>query len=182
MNLTDYFLIASPSMDDMFFEGSVIYMCEHHDEGAVGVIINKPSPVTMDLVFEAAGHVTPERFRGEWVMLGGPVQIDRGFVIHTPIGSWQNSLAVNDFVAMTTSRDIIEKISITNAVDKALITIGYSSWGKGQLEEELLKNSWLAVPADQRILFELPHEARYEAALSKLGVSPENLIRGAGHA
>lgn len=182
MNLTDHFLIASPSMEDIFFEGSLIYLCEHNEEGALGVIVNKPSPVTMDLVFEAAGRETPERFKSEWVMMGGPVQIDRGFVVHTPIGSWQSSLAVNDRIAMTTSRDIIEKLSLSENVDKALITIGYSSWGKGQLEQELMDNAWLTVPADQQILFDLPHSARYEAALSKLGVSMQTLMGGAGHA
>lgn len=182
MNLTDHFLIAAPSMNDMFFENSVVYLCEHNEDGALGVIINKPSPVTMDLVFEAAGHHTPERFKGEWVMMGGPVQIDRGFVVHMPIGSWQSSLAVNDHVAMTTSRDIIEKLSQPDLVQKAVITIGYASWSKGQLEQELMDNSWLTVPADERILFDLPHEERYEAAMAKLGVSPQTLMGGAGHA
>lgn len=182
MNLTDHFLIASPSMEDMFFGGSVVYLCEHNEDGALGIIINKSSPVVMDLVFEAAGQETPERFKGEWVMMGGPVQIDRGFVVHTPIGSWQSSLAVNDKIAMTTSRDIIEKLSRTDAVEKAVVTIGYSSWDKGQLEQELAGNSWLTVAADERILFDLPYEERYEAALAKLGVSPQTLMGVAGHA
>ena len=88
MNLADHFLIAMPSMDDPLFEGSVVYLCEHNDEGALGMIINKPSPVTMDLVFSASESEMPERFQNEWVMMGGPVQIDRGFVVHTPVGSW----------------------------------------------------------------------------------------------
>ena len=103
----------------------------------MGVVINKPSPVTMDLVFEAAGSNTPERFQKDWVMMGGPVQIDRGFVVHTPVGSWQSSLLVTDDIAMTTSRDIIENLAKDHSVEKALITIGYSSWSKGQLEREL---------------------------------------------
>lgn len=181
MNLTDHFLIASPSMQDAFFEGCVIYICEHHEDGAIGVIINKPSPITVDLVFETAGKATPERFRGEWVMVGGPVQVDRGFVIHMPIGSWQNSVAVNDDIAMTTSRDIIEKLSSADVVQHAFVTIGYSSWRKGQLEQELIDNAWLTVKADQDILFGLPHEKRYSAALAKLGITPENLM-SAGHA
>ena len=86
MNLADHFLIAMPSLDDPFFGGSVVYVCQHSEEGAMGVVINKPSPVLMDLIFEAAASPTPERFKGQWVMMGGPVQVDRGFVVHTPLG------------------------------------------------------------------------------------------------
>ena len=182
MNLADHFLIAMPSMDDPFFEGSVVYLCEHNDEGALGVIINKPSPVTMDLVFSASESEMPERFQNEWVMMGGPVQIDRGFVVHTPVGSWQSSLLVNDDVAMTTSRDIIENLRKPGAVDKAVVSIGYSSWSKGQLERELAGNSWLTVPADTHILFDLPYAERYQAALAKLGIEQAGLMSGAGHA
>ncbi|MGB4883137.1 MAG: YqgE/AlgH family protein [Neisseria sp.] len=182
MNLANYFLMAIPSMNDPFFEGSVVYLCEHNEEGAMGVVINKPSPVTMDLVFEAAGGETPERFRKEWVMMGGPVQIDRGFVLHTPVGSWQSSLMVTDNIAMTTSRDIIENLAKDNSVDQAIITIGYASWEKGQLERELADNSWITVPADEEILFKTPHEERYQAAFAKLGIEPSALIGPAGHA
>ena len=182
MNLTDHFLIAMPSMEDPFFSGSVVYLCEHNEEGALGFVINKPSPVTMDLVFEAAGTETPERFKGEWVMMGGPVQIDRGFVVHTPPGNWQSSLLVNDDIAMTTSRDIIEQLGKAAEVDKAIVSIGYSNWGAGQLEGELAENSWLTVAADQHILFDLPYDERYEAAFAKLGIRPEILMEGAGHA
>ena len=182
MNLSDHFLIAIPSMDDPFFDGSVIYLCEHSSEGAMGVVINKPSPVTMDLVFEAAGSNTPERFQKDWVMMGGPVQIDRGFVVHTPVGSWQSSLLVTDDIAMTTSRDIIENLAKDHSVEKALITIGYSSWSKGQLERELADNAWLTVPADKDILFNTPYDERYQAVFEKLGVNPAALIGSAGHA
>ena len=182
MNLTDHFLIAMPNMEDPFFSDSVVYLCEHNDEGALGIVINKPSPVTMDLVFEAAGTETPEQFKGEWVMMGGPVQIDRGFVVHTPPGNWQSSLLVNDEIAMTTSRDIIEQLGKAKDVENAIVSIGYSNWGAGQLEAELADNSWLTVPADQHILFELPYESRYAAAFAKLGVSPATLMKGAGHA
>ena len=182
MNLADHFLIAMPSLDDPFFGGSVVYVCQHSEEGAMGVVINKPSPVLMDLIFEAAASPTPERFKGLWVMMGGPVQVDRGFVVHTPLGSWQNSLAVNDEVALTTSRDIIEQLSLENKVEQAVVAIGYASWSAGQLEKELAENSWLTVPADQHILFHLPYEQRYQAALAKLGVEEVYLMKGAGHA
>lgn len=182
MNLSDHFLIAMPSMEDLFFENSVVYVCQHDEQGAMGMIINKPSPVTMDLVFAASEHEMPDRFKHEWVMMGGPVQLDRGFVVHTPVGAWQSSLLVNDHVAMTTSRDIIENLAKPEAVERAVVSIGYSSWSKGQLERELAENAWLTVPADNRILFELPYSQRYDAALAKLGVNTTVLMSGAGHA
>ncbi len=182
MNLTDHFLIAMPQMEDPFFSGSVVYVCQHDEEGAMGLVINKPSPVLMDLVFEAAASATPERFAGQWVMMGGPVQIDRGFVLHSPPGNWQNSLWVNDDVALTSSRDIIEQFSEEGSVQQALVSIGYAAWTAGQLERELADDSWLTVPADRAILFELPYEARYQAALDKLGVNAAFLMKGAGHA
>ena len=115
-------------------------------------------------------------------MMGGPVQIDRGVVVHTPPGNWQSSLLVNDDIAMTTSRDIIEQLGKAAEVDKAIVSIGYSNWGAGQLEGELAENSWLTVAADQHILFDLPYDERYEAAFAKLGIRPEILMEGAGHA
>ena len=182
MNLTDYFLIAMPGMDDPFFADSVVYICEHNENGALGIVINKPSPVKMDWVFEAAGTPTPERFQHEWVVMGGPLQLDRGFVLHTPPGNWQSSLLVNEEVAMTTSRDILGALGQPDRVVQAVVSIGYSSWSHGQLEQELADNAWLTVPADHNILFDLPYAVRYEAAFAKLGIEPASLMEGAGHA
>ncbi len=181
-NLTDHFLIAMPQMDDPFFGGSVVYICEHNDDGAMGVVINKPSPIRMDQLFDAVKEPTPERFHDNWVMMGGPVQIDRGFLVHTPVGSWQSSLLVTDDVAMTTSRDIISGMRDEATVQKSLATIGYASWGKNQLERELSNNDWLTVPANTRILFDVPYEQRYDAALELLGVRSSALMGAAGHA
>ena len=108
--LNDHFLIAMPDMDDPFFENSVIYVCEHNEEGALGIIINKPSPITMDMIFAATDRNIPLRMQHEHVMMGGPVQIDRGYVVHTPVGNWQNSMIVSDDIALTSSRDVIEKL------------------------------------------------------------------------
>ncbi len=182
MNLADHFLVAMPSMDDPFFEGSVVYLCQHDENGAMGIVINKPSPVTMDLIFAAADTHIPDRFQNEWVMMGGPVQIDRGYVVHTPVGEWQSSLVVNSDVALTTSRDIIENLSRPDAVDKAVVSIGYANWEAGQLERELAENAWLTVPADMHILFDLPYAERYEAAFAKIGINPSLIMNGAGHA
>ncbi|WP_274571620.1 YqgE/AlgH family protein [Neisseria leonii] len=182
MNLSDHFLIAMPQVEDPFFGGSVVYMCRHDGDGAMGVVVNKPSPVMMELVFEAAASATPERFAGQSVMMGGPVQIDRGFVLHSPPGNWQSSLLVSDEVALTSSRDIIEQFTETGAVRQALVSIGYAAWQAGQLERELADNAWLTVAADREILFELPYGARYQAALDKLGVNAAFLMKRAGHA
>ena len=183
-NLTDYFLIAMPEMDDQFFDGSVVYICEHNDEGAMGVCINKPSPLTMNQFFEAINERTPLQYDETAVLLGGPMQVDRGFLVHTPVGSWESSLLVTDDIAFTTSRDIIENLAKNrdNAMNKTLATIGYSGWKKDQLEQELADNAWLVVPADQHIMFDIPVDERYHAAIKLLGIDAGHLVQGAGHA
>ncbi len=181
-SLANHFLIAMPDMQDQFFRESVVYICEHNADGAMGIIVNKPSPIMMDLLFDAAKTPTPERFHGQWVLMGGPVQVDRGFLVHTPTGSWESSLLVTDDIAMTTSRDIIIGLTQDNEVNKALATIGYSSWRAGQLEQELAANSWLSVPADMKVLFDIPYKQRYQAALKLLNINVANLSGLAGHA
>ena len=183
-NLTDYFLIAMPEMDDQFFAGSVVYICEHNDEGAMGVCINKPSPLTMNQFFEAINERTPLQYDETAVLLGGPMQVDRGFLVHTPVGSWESSLLVTDDIAFTTSRDIIENLAKNrdNDMNKTLATIGYSGWKKDQLEQELADNAWLVVPADQHIMFDIPVGERYQAAMKLLGIDAGHLVQGAGHA
>ena len=183
-NLTDYFLIAMPEMDDQFFAGSVVYICEHNDDGAMGVCINKPSPLTMNQFFEAINERTPLQYDETAVLLGGPMQVDRGFLIHTPVGSWESSLLVTDDIAFTTSRDIIENLAKNrdNDMNKTLATIGYSGWKKDQLEQELADNAWLVVPANQHIMFDVPVDERYQAALALLGVNAGQLVLGVGHA
>ena len=181
MNLANHFLLAMPNLEDSLFSGSLIYLCEHGENGAMGVIVNKPSPVTMNVVFAAIGKDTPARFKNQYVMMGGPMQTERGFVLHTPAGHWQSSLKVNDHLALTTSRDIIENMD-GDAVQDVLLTIGCSLWTGGQLERELAKNSWLTVAADEDILFKLPAHKRYDAALSKLGIRSEMLSGAVGHA
>ncbi len=183
-NLTDYFLIAMPEMDNQFFAGSVVYICEHNDDGAMGVCINKPSPLTMNQFFEAINERTPLQYDETAVLLGGPMQVDRGFLIHTPVGSWESSLLVTDDIAFTTSRDIIENLAKNrdNDLNKTLATIGYSGWKKDQLEQELADNAWLVVPANQYIMFDVPVDERYQAALALLGVNAGQLVQGVGHA
>lgn len=182
MNLVDHFLVAMPAMEDPFFEKSVVYICQHDKEGAMGIVINKPSPVMMSLIFNDANINIPKKLNQDWIMMGGPVQLDRGYVIHSPVGSWQNSFLVNDNIALTTSRDVIESLAKPDVVNKAIISIGYASWQAGQLEQELAQNTWLTVPADEHILFDLPYAERYEATFAKIGIHSYSLMQGAGHA
>lgn len=183
MNLTNHFLIAMPNMeDDSMFAGSLVFLCEHSEDGAMGMIVNKSSPIGMDVVFQAAGKTVPERFHDKQVLMGGPIQTDRGYVLHTPVGNWQSTLTVDDVTALTTSGDILTALDNDSEVAKMLLTIGYSGWAPGQLEQELAQNAWLTVAADHAILFDLPPQARYAAALEKLGVKPELLMGAAGHA
>lgn len=182
MNLTHHFLIATAGLQDSLFSDSVVYLCEHNDNGAMGIIINKPSPIGMEVVFASSGNRIPERFINQFVMMGGPVQVDRGFVVHTPIGEWQSTLTVADDTAITTSRDVIDSLAKDERIDKAILSIGYSSWTGGQLEREIGENAWFVVPADKQILFDTPIEQKREAALSKLGINAVNLMRGVGHA
>lgn len=182
MNLTNHFLIATNTLTDSTFSGSVIYICEHSENGAMGIIINKPSPIGMEVVFTSTGNRIPDRFINQYIMMGGPVQVERGFVLHSPLGNWQSTLAINSENGITTSKDVIESLAKDERVEKVLLTIGYSSWSKGQLEREVAENAWFVVPADNHILFDTPIEQKYTAALSKLGINHVNLMHGVGHA
>ncbi|WP_037587217.1 YqgE/AlgH family protein [Stenoxybacter acetivorans] len=181
-SLANHFLIAMPSLEDSFFADSVVFLCDHTADGAMGVVINKPSPLTMDIIFDGAKLPTPTRFHGKQVLIGGPVQLDHGFLLHSPAGSWDSSFLVAEDMALTASRDIVTGLTLDDKVDKALVTLGLSSWAPGQLEKELAENAWLAAPADRRIIFDLPYEERYQAAIKLLHVSPAQLIGSGGHA
>lgn len=183
-DLSNHFLIAMPDVNnDSFFKGSVVYLCEHDEKGALGLVINKPTPFGLDLIFETEGKTVPERYQNHSILMGGPLQLNHGFIVHTPIGNWQNSLVVSDDIAMTTSHDIIDHITNQNdEVSQLQLIVGYAGWSKGQLEKELSENAWLVAPACNDILFEVAPEKRYAAALATLGIRPESLISKGGHA
>ncbi len=188
LQLTHHFLIAMPAVLDPVFGGSVIYMCEHNENGALGVVINKPTDMTMqalfdhiDLKLETGMNLSPP-IANKPIMFGGPVQDDRGFVLHTPHGQYSSSLMVTDEVAFTTSIDVLEAVAAGTGPRQILVSIGYSGWAAGQLEEEIARNGWLTVDADPRIMFDLPIEQRYVAALKLLGIDPMMLNAEAGHA
>jgi len=185
--LVNHFLIAMPSMRDPLYDTSVIYVCEHTEYGALGVVVNKPTDMTIESLLariEIKFDSTPEIFQStkKLVMVGGPVQKDRGFVLHSPIQNYSSSIKISDQIAFTTSRDVLEAVAIGFGPKQLLVSVGYSSWGAGQLEEEIIKNGWLTVPATPDIVFDLPIEQRYLAALKLLGVDPIMLSGEAGHA
>jgi putative transcriptional regulator len=187
LNLTNHFLIAMPSMLDPVFGGTVIYICEHNVRGAMGLVINKPTDMTISGLFDRIDlkleNIPDSHPMGKHlVMFGGPVQDDRGFVLHAPIGEFSSSLKVTDEIAFTTSRDILEAVAAGDAPERMMLSIGYAGWSAGQLEQEILANGWLTVKADMRILFDLPLEERFVAAMKLLGIDPLMLVADAGHA
>ncbi|MBN8443391.1 MAG: YqgE/AlgH family protein [Thauera sp.] len=182
-NLTHHFLIAMPSMADPHFARTLTYIAEHNEQGALGVIVNRPIDMNLATLFERIDlPLEAEGFRAQPVYFGGPVQTDRGFVLHRPMSEWHSTLRVNDEVGLTSSRDILQAIGSTGEPHDVLITLGYAGWAAGQLEQELADNAWLTVPADMAIVFDLPPEERLVAAMQKLGVDFANLSEVAGHA
>ncbi len=186
LNLANHFLIAMPSMNDPIFGGTVVYICEHNDKGVLGVVINKPTDMTMEVLFDRIDLKVAEGLRAsvvdEPIMFGGPVQDDRGFVLHSPGGRYSSSLTVTPDVSFTTSIDVLEAVASGDGPQRMLVSIGYAGWSPGQLEEEIARNGWLTVGADARVLFDLPIEERYTAAIKLLGIDPLMLASEAGHA
>ncbi len=181
--LTNQFLIAMPAMDDPNFAQTVTMVCEHSPRGALGIVINRPLSMTLAEVFAQLGldaaHTDIAR---QPVLHGGPVQTDRGFVLHSPSQQWDSTLPVSERVHLTTSRDILDALAAGKGPEKALVALGYAGWDAGQLEEELAHNAWLTVPVDERLLFEVPIEDRWQAAAQLLGVNLMTLSSDAGHA
>lgn len=234
INLTNHFLIAMPSLKDELFGKSVVYLCEHNERGALGLIINKPSSMNVSGLFDKVDlPLQREDLKDAPVFLGGPLQPERGFVLHEAMGSahtvgsdetppavakalrdavvkaagedealqitvpelagdapapsaeqpaYASTMAIPGGLEMTTSRDVLEAISYGHGPHKVLMTLGYASWGEGQLESELGENSWLTVAADPTVIFDTPVAQRYERAMALLGLQPWMLAPGSGHA
>lgn len=182
-NFSNHFLIAMPALMDPNFYHTVTYLCEHNEKGAMGIIINRPTGLKLGEVLDQIDiKVTEENLLDQPVYMGGPVQPDRGFVIH-PIGSvWDSTLQVNDQVSVTTSKDILQAIAEGEGPKETLVALGYAGWGEGQLEQEMTDNTWLSGPADTDIIFHRSVDERWRAAAKLLGVDL-NLISGeTGHA
>ena len=190
VNFTNQFLIAMPGMGDGTFAGTVVYLCEHTEKGALGLVINKPIDITLRNLFEKV-ELTLDRadLAGAPVYFGGPVQTERGFVLHEPVDGdasktppYNSSLRVPGGLEMTTSKDVLEAMSSGAGPKRVLITLGYSGWGAGQLEDEMGRNGWINVGAEPGIIFDTPAEQRYDKALSLLGIDARMLSQEAGHA
>lgn len=183
-SLQNHFLIAMPDLNDSFFERSVTYICEHNEDGAMGLIVNQPVEMSLSKLLEQIEIKVPgdSALQRAPVYAGGPVGTDRGFVLHNPQDGWRSSLQLSDEIMVTTSKDILQSFGSASAPDKFLLTLGYAGWDAGQLEEELANNSWLTIPADASILFETPSSERWQKATEKLGIDVWQLAPGAGHA
>jgi putative transcriptional regulator len=185
VNLTHHFLIAMPAMVDPNFARTLTYVCEHNAEGALGIVVNRPTDMDLGTLFERVDIRLEPGGRGFAAMpvyFGGPVQTDRGFVLHRPTGGWQSTISVADDIALTSSRDILQSMSESGEPGEVLVTLGYAGWSAGQIEWELSQNAWLTVAADPRILFDVPAEERLPAAMQLLGIDFASLSEVAGHA
>ena len=192
INLTNHFLIAMPGMRDETFSRSVVFMCEHSEHGALGLVINKPSDLSLEGLFSKVElPLRREDLRHAPVFHGGPVQTERGFVLHEAMISpdakpeesiYASTMAIPGGLEMTTSKDVLEAISTGAGPRRVLVTLGYAAWGEGQLESEIAENSWLTVGADAGVIFDTPIGERYDRAMSLLGLLPWMLAPGAGHA
>lgn len=172
-----------PGLRDPNFAQTVTYVCEHNREGALGLVINRPSSVTVGELLEHMGeNTTVPGIDAMPVLLGGPVQRDRGFVLHTPVGEWDATLRVTDSIGLSTSRDVLVAIAQGEGPEQMLVTLGYAGWGAGQLEEEMAANAWLSGPAEPSIIFDKALDERWTAAAAVLGIELSLLSGDAGHA
>ncbi len=187
IDLTNQFLIAMPGMADDTFARSVVYLCEHNEKGALGLVINKPIDIKLKNLFQKVELALDRAELAEQpVYFGGPVQTERGFVLHDKLAEdrppYNSTLSVPGGLAMTTSKDVLEALAEGTGPARVLVTLGYSGWQAGQLEDELGRNGWLTVDADPKVIFDTPIEQRYDTALALLGIDPRMLSQEAGHA
>jgi putative transcriptional regulator len=192
MNLTHHFLIAMPGLADENFARSVVYLCEHSSRGALGLVINKPSDINLKSLFDKVDlPLRRADLTDSPVFQGGPVQTERGFVLHERITAdepnegesiYASTMTIPGGLEMTTSKDVLEALSTGAGPRKVLVSLGYSAWGEGQLESEISENSWLTVEADSTVIFDTPVDQRYDKALLLLGLQAWMLSPEAGHA
>jgi len=183
MNLTHHFLIAMPAMADPHFSKTLTFICEHNDQGALGIVVNRPIDMNLQTLLEQVSiPLAVGEFKSVPIHFGGPVQVDRGFVLHTPLGQWQSTLAVSTEIGLTTSKDILQAVARGEGPGKLFVTLGYAGWAPGQLEHELAQNAWLTVQASSDVIFDLQPEQRLPAAMRLLGIDFASLSEQAGHA
>lgn len=182
-SLNNHFLIAMPALDDPNFHHTTTYICEHDENGALGVVINRPLEMQLGEILRYMDiEACNENISSRQVYMGGPVQNDRGFVLHEPAGDWEATLKVTDTIGITSSRDILQAIAAGKGPKNSIVTLGYAGWGAGQLENELAANTWLSGPANSKIVFDTPCEQRWQAAAALLGIDLNLLSSETGHA
>ena len=182
-SLTGHFLIAMPSLNDGFFNQAVTYICEHDENGSFGIIINQQTGITLKQIAKEMAIETENNYNDkQLVFIGGPVDQGRGFILHRPVGNWQSSLKVNDSIALTTSKDILQAIINNEGPEDNIVALGYAGWAAGQLDHEMASNTWLSCPADEQIIFNTPVEERWKTAAKLIGVDLSLLSNDAGHA
>lgn len=182
-NLLDNLLIAMPGMQDPIFKKTVAYICEHNSSGAIGLIINRLVNMDITELFKQMNiDYDKEKFNQATILLGGPLQTDRGFIIHEPGGKWKSSLQTGNNYSITTSKDIIESMAKGFGPKNSLVVLGYSAWDSEQLLNEVMQNSWMHCPASKEIIFDTPLEQRWEKALHSIGVTHTNIVDEPGHA
>ncbi|MDH2926132.1 YqgE/AlgH family protein [Lonepinella koalarum] len=184
MNLQNHLLIAMPTMDDDYFHRAVIFMCEHNDKGAMGLVLNQPTDLSLtEMVAKLRFMMSDDKvYPQDYVVAGGPVSIERGFILHTPTAqSFLHSYKISDRLQLTTSADVIDTFGTPNAPEKYLVGLGCASWVNGQLEQEIAQNMWLVMPADERIIFDVAYQDRWTESLKLLGIDSHNLSGKAGY-
>ena len=182
-NLTNHFLLAMPGMADTNFGGAVVFLAEHSAKGALGLVINRPMELDLKSLFERIDltlDIAP--LSTSAVFYGGPVQTDRGFVLHQPLGAWSSTVTVHGSLGLTSSKDVLEAVAQGTGPERLLVTLGYAGWGPGQLEDEIARNAWLTVEADPDVIFATPVQDRLSRAYGLLGINPAFLSSAAGHA
>lgn len=194
-NLQDHFLISMPNLEDSYFSRSLIYVCDHSKQGALGIVLNSPLDLSVGDLFrqlnipcekthkdqtseQEIGHLVTECP----VLSGGPVNTERGFILHTAEQEWESTLQVSSAISLTASKDILFAIAENKGPEKSLIALGYAGWNAGQLEEEIAENSWLTVPANSEIIFDTPYERRWAVASNYFGIDINRIHSNVGHA
>ena len=181
-SLANQFLIAMPSLDESYFGRTIIYICEHDDEGAMGLVINKPTELSISKVLAELNLIDEEtdRLEHQQVMSGGPVQTDRGFILHNDTHQWSSSLKLDDQITVTTSKEILAKLNTEEGPEKFIMTLGYAGWFAGQFEEELLNDGWLVAPGSSKLIFECKAEKKWSEAMKSIGINPDFLSLNSG--
>ena len=184
-SLKNHFLVATPAMDDIQFDRAVIYLCEHTPEGAMGIIVNRPTDILLEDVVKDF-EIDPDNLEAAQIPVfdGGPIQTERGFVLHSPMNSrkWAHSVPLTETLSVTTSVDILRALCTQEGPDRYLIALGFCQWAPGQLEDELLDNVWLHVPASDALVFDVPPEACWLASGALIGIDLRHMSTEVGHA